>query len=385
MQVSSPQTKGVSRCFHFRLTITTEQRQALDRQLKSAQQLGDLRLVKFILTIFAVVHYQETEQAACILQLSVAQVEAYVHKFLCYGVRGVAFKKSPGRRPKLSKEQRRQLSRQIDAGPEACGFSGACWRSPMVQQLIKDQFGVSYNVFYIAHLLKHLGFSYQKARFVADRERGIEGLRPSATRRRTQRPRVAKQRCGAEIFTILDEPPVDRQRGELSADDPLACKLLGRRKGETVVVRDTGIERLAYEIADVQSKYVHAFQETFLKFGTWFLEDESLHRMEFKGDDFSQMFMLLDRRYAHVSQVMSLYRENRLPLGLIARLIRGRRCFGSDDERVAQVCVASVRCDGAEVVVFRLHPRYLGLGQSAGEGARKIQKKSWCRIQAAAD
>ena len=53
------------------------------------------------------------------------------------------------------------LSRLIDAGPEACGFSGACWRSPMVQQLIKDQFGVSYNVFYIAHLLKHLGFSYQ--------------------------------------------------------------------------------------------------------------------------------------------------------------------------------------------------------------------------------
>jgi len=153
---------------NFRLTITAEQRQALDRRLKTAQQLGDLRLVKFMLTVFAVVHYQETEQAAFVLQLSVAQVEAYVHKFLCYGVKGVAFTKSPGRRPKLSKEQRRQLSRLIDAGPEACGFSGACWRSPIVQQLIKDQFGVSYNVFYIAQLLKNLGFSYQKAAFVAD-------------------------------------------------------------------------------------------------------------------------------------------------------------------------------------------------------------------------
>ncbi|MBA3716459.1 MAG: hypothetical protein H0W76_29075, partial [Pyrinomonadaceae bacterium] len=69
----------------FRLTITASQRQALDRKLAAAQRLGDLRLAKFILTICAVAHYQETAQAALVLQLSVAQVEAYVHKFLCYG------------------------------------------------------------------------------------------------------------------------------------------------------------------------------------------------------------------------------------------------------------------------------------------------------------
>ena len=152
----------------FRLTITSDQCQALDRKLKTAQQLGDLRLVKFILTIFAVVHYQQTSQAAVVLQLSVAQVEAYVHKFLCYGVRGVAFKKPAGRRPKLTKEEQQELCRLIEAGPEACGFSGACWRSPMTQQLIKDRFGVLYNVFYLAQLLRNLGFSYQKAAFVSD-------------------------------------------------------------------------------------------------------------------------------------------------------------------------------------------------------------------------
>jgi len=152
----------------FRLTITADQRQALERKLKTAQQLGDLRLAKFILAIFAVVHYQETEQAALVLQLSVAQVEDYVHKFLCYGALGVAFKKPSGRRPKLTTEQQRELSRLIEAGPEACGFGGACWRSPMIQQLIKDRFGVSYTVFYIAELLKNLGFSYQKAAFVSD-------------------------------------------------------------------------------------------------------------------------------------------------------------------------------------------------------------------------
>jgi len=152
----------------FRLTITTEQRQALDRKLCVAHKLGDLRLSKFILTIFAVAHYQETQQAALVLQLSGAQVEGYVRQFLCYGVRGVAFKKPTGRRPKLTAAQRQELCRLIEAGPPACGFSGACWRSPMIQQLIKDRFAVSYSVFYLAELLKNLGFSYQKAAFVSD-------------------------------------------------------------------------------------------------------------------------------------------------------------------------------------------------------------------------
>ena len=38
----------------------------------------------------------------------------------------------------------------------------------MIQQLIYDRFGVLYNVFYIAQLLKNLGFSFQKAAFVSD-------------------------------------------------------------------------------------------------------------------------------------------------------------------------------------------------------------------------
>ena len=38
----------------------------------------------------------------------------------------------------------------------------------MIQPLIAERFGVYYNVFSIAQLLKNLGFSYQKAAFVSD-------------------------------------------------------------------------------------------------------------------------------------------------------------------------------------------------------------------------
>ena len=62
----------------------------------------------------------------------------------------------------------RELDELITEGPVASGFPGACWRSPMIQHLIYEKFGVFYSVNYIAQLLKNMGFSFQKAKFVSD-------------------------------------------------------------------------------------------------------------------------------------------------------------------------------------------------------------------------
>jgi transposase len=60
------------------------------------------------------------------------------------------------------------LTELVKAGPEAAGFPTGCWHAPLIQQLIGREFGVTYNVHYVAVLLKNLGFSFQKARFVSD-------------------------------------------------------------------------------------------------------------------------------------------------------------------------------------------------------------------------
>ena len=83
---------------------------------------------------------------------------------MVYGLPGVAFQKSSGRPPKLTATQKDELQRLLVDGPQACGFSGGCWRAPLIQVLIQQRFGVVYNVFYLAEFLKNLGFSYQKAR-----------------------------------------------------------------------------------------------------------------------------------------------------------------------------------------------------------------------------
>jgi len=143
-------------------------RKEVERQLKTAQQLGNLRQVKYLLAILAVMDGQSFAQVALILRVHEKTVAAWVRIFCCYGSTGAPRKKPTGRPPKLTPTQKAALATLIDEGPVKAGFSGACWRSPMIQQLIYDRFGVYYNVFYIAQLLKNLGFSYQKAAFVSD-------------------------------------------------------------------------------------------------------------------------------------------------------------------------------------------------------------------------
>jgi transposase len=152
----------------FRLTISTPLCKDMELALHAAQRRGDIRLVKRLLAIFALRDDKSPETVAALLKVSVASVLDWAKNFLCYKLKGLQEKKSTGRPPKLTKAQKRELAALIEAGPAACGFSAACWRSPMIQHLIDERFGVFYSVHYLCQLLKNLGFSYQKARFVAD-------------------------------------------------------------------------------------------------------------------------------------------------------------------------------------------------------------------------
>jgi transposase len=151
-----------------RFTMSPSDRKEVERHLKTAQHLGPLRQVKYLLAILAVLDGQSFGQVAGVLRVHEKTIATWVGVFCCYGIKGAPRQKPTGRPPKLTPTQKAALATLIDEGPVKAGFSGACWRSPMIQQLIYDRFGVFYNVFYIAQLLKNLGFSFQKAAFVSD-------------------------------------------------------------------------------------------------------------------------------------------------------------------------------------------------------------------------
>jgi transposase len=75
-----------------------------------------------------------------------------------------------GRKEKLTKTQQAQLVELIKDGPEANGFHCGIGNSAMIAEVIWLKFEVRYNLNYLASLLKKPGFSYQKARFISDRQ-----------------------------------------------------------------------------------------------------------------------------------------------------------------------------------------------------------------------
>lgn len=152
----------------FRITIANQLRKELEAILRNAQNRGDLRTAKRVMAVLAVGDGNSYSQIASILKVSCESIRLWVKAFLLKGVAGLRSKKSPGRRPKLTKFQKKELAKAITEGPCAAGYPGACWRTPMIQHLIHEKFGVFYSVNYISQLLKNMGFSYQKARFVSD-------------------------------------------------------------------------------------------------------------------------------------------------------------------------------------------------------------------------
>jgi transposase len=153
---------------HARITLSKNTIRALLNVERQARKDGTLQTVQRVRAIFAVVDGHMYRVIASILDVCEQSICNWVKLFLTKGPKGLIAKKPGGRRSKLTKKQKRKLKKMVIDGPQKCGFPGACWRSPMIQDLIHRKFGVSYSVHYIAQLLKNLGFSFQKGKFVSD-------------------------------------------------------------------------------------------------------------------------------------------------------------------------------------------------------------------------
>ncbi len=120
-----------------------------------------------IVGIFRLAEGYSCAQVAALLQVSVRAVERWRLCFLSKGAAGLPPGKATGSKSKLTEKQKQLLYQIILTGPQASGYSSACWRSPMVAELIAQRFGVIYHPYYIPQLLRSLGLSWQKATFDA--------------------------------------------------------------------------------------------------------------------------------------------------------------------------------------------------------------------------
>lgn len=67
-----------------------------------------------------------------------------------------------GRPAGLSPGQRSTLADIINAGPVAAGFNTGIWTSPLIAQVIAEEFAQAYHPGHVRKLLKQMGYSVQR-------------------------------------------------------------------------------------------------------------------------------------------------------------------------------------------------------------------------------
>jgi tetratricopeptide (TPR) repeat protein/predicted nucleic acid-binding protein len=141
-------------------------------------------------------------------------------------------------------------------------------------------------------------------------------------------------------YVIVEQDEYDLQQGEIAPTDPRAVEMLGKCTGHTVVFNRGRVDENQYEIVDVQSKYVYAFQQTIIKHTEWFGSSDAMMVMDVGDGDYSKFFRMIDAQQQRQRKTAELYRERQLPLAMVAWL-KGANLFetwaalvNSDDMRL---------------------------------------------------
>jgi transposase len=108
------------------------------------------------------------------------------------GEAGLKAKPHPGRKPGLTKADKRRLAAMLKKGAVAAGYPNDLWTCRRVRDLIGRTFGVWYHPDHVWKILNGLGHSPQKPEQHA-RERDEEAIRRWRTR---DWPRTKKKRGG---------------------------------------------------------------------------------------------------------------------------------------------------------------------------------------------
>jgi len=148
--------------------VTRETRKLLVAELHRAYQRGDLPLVRQITGLLSVGQTAAVTVGQELTGACRQSLYQWVAAFMRQGMASLVRTQVPGRPPKLTKTQKQRLYELVVAGPEAAGYRTACWNATLLQELIQREFGVFYNSHYVCELLRNLGLSFQKARFVSD-------------------------------------------------------------------------------------------------------------------------------------------------------------------------------------------------------------------------
>ena len=138
---------------NIRIRCSREKVKELMSALQRAYERGDVRGVKQISAILRIHEGQKVKAVAELFDVTVQTVYNWLKPFLLEGCNGFQLKRSPGRKPRLSKSQKQELKQCLLSSPTEHGYDCGCWISLLVQYLIYSKWGGLYHRGYICNLL----------------------------------------------------------------------------------------------------------------------------------------------------------------------------------------------------------------------------------------
>ena len=129
-----------------------------------AKKSKDNNRARRLLSLAAVRDGMNRADAARIGGMDRQTLRDWVHRFNQEGPDGLLDHKATGGVPRLSPEQKAELSNLVEKGPEREIDGVVRWRRVDLQGVIKQRFGVEYHERYVGKILKALGFSHISAR-----------------------------------------------------------------------------------------------------------------------------------------------------------------------------------------------------------------------------
>ncbi len=129
-----------------------------------ARASRDTRQCRRLLALAAVAEGRSRAEAAEIGGMDRQTLRDWVHRFNAEGPEGLLDRKTDGPPPKLTSEQKAELTAIVEAGPDRQETGLVRWRRVDLKVVIEDRFGVVYHERSVSRLLHELGFSHMSAR-----------------------------------------------------------------------------------------------------------------------------------------------------------------------------------------------------------------------------
>src|SRR3974390_3022709 len=126
------------------------------RQL--AKRAEDADRTRRLLSLAAVLDGMSRKDAAEIGAMDRQTLRDWAHRFNEKGPAGLINGKAPGPVPKLSPEQKQELKRIVETGPDPARHGVVRWRCVDIRRIIKERFDVDLDEVSIGRVLKELGF-----------------------------------------------------------------------------------------------------------------------------------------------------------------------------------------------------------------------------------